>query len=179
MKIIRSKERITKTAEIFTPEWAVEIMLDNIDNSVFKDGTKTFADIACGDGNILVGILKRRLARGVPPELAIYTLYGFDIMADNIQLAKLRLSEIAVAAGGSPETIDTFLDHNIRCVENTLTYDFDSLEPCEITPKMYRGSITQRASGSYLVRHKEMNQFQDKSLISAQLFLLEHFPQRA
>jgi ubiquinone/menaquinone biosynthesis C-methylase UbiE len=128
---VKSKERVTKNQEIFTPKWVVDKMLDEVSVEVFKNKDKTFADIACGDGNILVGILERRLQSGIDPETALYTLHGFDIMEDNVDMARNRLKSIALGSGQplNETTVDLILLNNIKVVDSSLTYDFDTHNP--------------------------------------------------
>ena len=90
----KRKERKKQTAEDFTPLWLVDEMLDKLEETSptsFTDPTKTFLDPACGNGNMLIQILKRRLQRGVDPMDNIKTIYGCDIMQENIWEAKCRM----------------------------------------------------------------------------------------
>jgi len=86
----RSKERIKRTAEVFTPPELVEEILNKLPSKVWRKG-KTFIDPACGNGNFLVAVLTRKLKRGHPPLEALQSIYGTDIMLDNIQECRMRL----------------------------------------------------------------------------------------
>lgn len=90
-KIHRSKERIKQTGEIFTPLPLVDEILDKLPPEVFTDPNKTFLDPACGDGNFLIRVLHRKLHNGHDPVKALSTIYGVDIMPDNITQCKARL----------------------------------------------------------------------------------------
>ena len=90
-------ERKGKTAEDFTPSWLVNQMLDKLIHyapNYFTDPTKTFLDPAAGNGNMLVEVLKRKLANNHSPLQALNTTYGCDIMKDNIQECRERLLNI-------------------------------------------------------------------------------------
>lgn len=92
-RIIRKKQ----TAEIFTPPKLVNEMIDKLveyGKESVTDEDKTFLDPACGNGNILVEVLKRKLSLGHNPSIALSTLYGCDIMSDNIRECRLRLLAI-------------------------------------------------------------------------------------
>ncbi len=89
--INRTKERIKQTGEVFTPLELVDEILDKLPPEVFTDPTKTFLDPACGDGNFLVCVLDRKLKNGHKPVDALSTIYGVDIMPDNIRQCKARL----------------------------------------------------------------------------------------
>ena len=49
----RREKRKKETAEVFTPAWMVEEMLDKMPDEIWQEG-KTFIDSSCGNGNILV-----------------------------------------------------------------------------------------------------------------------------
>jgi type I restriction-modification system DNA methylase subunit len=61
MSLVKSKQRVADYGEVFTPAWMVQAMLD-----LMKDETKRidsrFLKPACGSGNLIVQILKRKLA---------------------------------------------------------------------------------------------------------------------
>ena len=101
---IKSKERVRTRGEVFTAAREVNAMLDLV-----KDETEnidaTFLEPACGDGNFLDEVLRRKLAvckkrygkSAADYEkmsfLACTTLYGVDIMADNVARCRERLFE--------------------------------------------------------------------------------------
>ena len=93
--IIRSKERIRQTAEFFTPPPLVNQMLDDLTSAAkgkcWTDPAKTFLDPACGDGNFLVAIVRRKIANGSTAQEALATTYGVDIMPDNVREARKRV----------------------------------------------------------------------------------------
>ena len=89
----RRKNRRKKTAEFFTPPSLVNEMLDKLPKEVWREG-KTFCDPACGNGEFLVWVLLRKLAKGHKPLDALKTIYGVDIMSDNIEECRKRLLKI-------------------------------------------------------------------------------------
>ena len=118
----RDKLRIKQTAEIFTPTWQVQEILDKIEllnNDTFTDETKTFIDSTCGDGQFLSEVVIRKMERnGCTLEKALSTTYGVELMEDNVELCKKRL------AGPNPtQEILDILDKNIVC-NDALTYDY-------------------------------------------------------
>lgn len=62
----------------------------------------------CGNGNFLVEIARRKLAAGMTPEQAASTMFGIDILPDNIEESIERLLEIL------PGTREIF-EKNIVC----------------------------------------------------------------
>jgi len=103
--VTKSKERIKKTGEVFTPQWLVDQMLDELPQDLFVDPEKTFIDPACGDGNILVRVLRRKIEGGSTPLQALQTTYGVDLMEDNIQKCRRRLFSVAFEYDKSPNSL--------------------------------------------------------------------------
>ena len=91
---IKSKKRVKALGEVFTPKQLVDEMLDSVPLTVWKDKEQTFIDPACGSGNFLIRILSKRLENGVPYEDALSTLYGVDIMRDNVDDCHQRLIQV-------------------------------------------------------------------------------------
>ena len=87
----RDKLRVKATGEVFTPTPLVQEILDNISLDQFTDPTKTFLDNSCGDGQFLGEVLIRKMENGSTFEEALNTIYGVDIMIDNVDLCRERL----------------------------------------------------------------------------------------
>lgn len=110
---MRTIERKNKLGEVFTPSELVNNMLDKLPQEEIIDPTKTVGDIAgCGNGNFLIEVLNRRIKAGVKHMDAIKTIYGVDIMEDNIQECKERL-----AMGSKSKRVWKILDKNIICAD--------------------------------------------------------------
>lgn len=105
MSQIKSKERVVERGEVFTAEREVNAMLDLVANECLRPDSR-FLEPACGDGNFLSAILKRKLAelrrkyKNSPRDyermaiVAIGSLYGVDIMNDNVEVCRERLYNI-------------------------------------------------------------------------------------
>ncbi len=89
----RRQDRLKQTAEVFTPNFLINKMLDKLPQEVWKKG-KTFCDPACGNGNFLIWVLIRKNERNHTPLEALRCLYGVDIMQDNIRECRLRLLRV-------------------------------------------------------------------------------------
>jgi hypothetical protein len=93
----RRRARKKSSAEDFTPLSLVNEILDRLsiesNNSVWQED-KTFIDPAAGNGNFLIEVLKRKLNKGHDPLKALSTIYGADIMLDNINECRLRLIKV-------------------------------------------------------------------------------------
>ena len=61
-KLIKSKHRVQKHGEVFTPAWMVQKMLDTPGvKEACENVSATFLEPAAGDGNFLLAILERKL----------------------------------------------------------------------------------------------------------------------
>ena len=112
----RDKVRTKQTAEVFTPTPLVQDVLDQLPQSVFSDATKTFLDNSCGDGQFLSEVLIRKMEHGSTFEQALSTIYGVDLMEDNVTLCRDRLL-------CGQEQYRHIVEQNIVC-HDALTYDY-------------------------------------------------------
>ena len=87
----RDQLRVKATGEVFTPTPLVQEMLEQIPIEQFTDPTKTFLDNSCGDGQFLGEVLIRKMENGSTFEQALSTIYGVDLMQDNVDLCRERL----------------------------------------------------------------------------------------
>lgn len=107
MSLVKSKQRVADHGEVFTPEWLVEAMLDLVKGETERIDSR-FLEPACGDGNFLVKILRRKLG-AVELEysqsdfeqqhyslLAVMCIYGIELLTDNI--AECRANLLAIFA---------------------------------------------------------------------------------
>jgi transcriptional regulator with XRE-family HTH domain len=103
--LIKSKQRVTDHGEVFTPPWLVEKMLDLVKGETERIDSK-FLEPACGSGNFLVPILKRKLAaveakygrsefeKSHFALLALTSLYGIELLADNIAECRANMLDV-------------------------------------------------------------------------------------
>jgi len=114
--IERDKLRIKSSGEVFTPTPLVQEMLDQLPLEVFTDPEKTFLDNSCGDGQFLSEVLIKKMENGATFEQALSTIYGVDLMPDNVQLCRDRLL-------CGQERLRHIVEKNIVC-HDALTYDY-------------------------------------------------------
>ena len=112
----RDRTRIKATGEVFTPTPLVQEVLDQLPSVIFTDSTKTFIDPACGDGQLLSEALIRKLENGIAFETALASIYGVDMMQDNVDLCRERLL-------CGREDLRHIVERNIVC-HDALTYDY-------------------------------------------------------
>lgn len=115
-EISKDRNRIKALGEVFTPTDLVNIVLDNIQTQDFNDPKKTFIDSMCGDGQFLVEILKRKLKNGIDHETALHTIFGIDIMPDNVKMCQDRLL-------CGREDLRHIVEKNIVCADS-LEYNY-------------------------------------------------------
>lgn len=101
-KQIISKERVVDHGEVFTNKREVNAMLDLIKQETERIDSR-FLEPACGTGNFLVEILERKLnvveTRYKKSQLefernaitAVSSIYGVDILEDNVEACRDRL----------------------------------------------------------------------------------------
>lgn len=101
----KSKERVRERGEVFTNEREVKAMCDLVKDETERIDSR-FLEPACGDGNFLAEILSRKLEvvkRKYKKStldyeknavLAISSVYGVDIMQDNVIACRDRLFNI-------------------------------------------------------------------------------------
>lgn len=135
-KQIKSKERVADHGEVYTAEREVNAMLDLVKQETERIESR-FLEPACGNGNFLAEILRRKLDvvkakyRRSRPEyekysvLAVSSIYGVDLLDDNVKECQERLFVIwykeytAVckddAMPDCEEAVRFILQHNILC----------------------------------------------------------------
>lgn len=114
----RNQLRVKSTGEVFTPTELVHKMLEKIPAGKFQDPTKTFLDNSCGDGQFLGEVLIRKMEIGSTFEQSLSTIYGVDLMIDNVDLCRERL----LCGSKDPKHI-AIVEQNIQC-QNALTYGY-------------------------------------------------------
>jgi len=114
--IDRDRLRVKATGEVFTPTPLVQEILDQLPQDLFQDPTKTFCDPSCGDGQFLGEVIIRKMENGSTFEQALSTIYGIDIMQDNIDLCRERLL-------CGREDLKEIVHKNIVCAD-ALEYDY-------------------------------------------------------
>lgn len=102
---VKSKQRVADYGEVFTAEREVKAMCDLVKDETERIDSR-FLEPACGEGAFLIEILRRKLAvvrkkysRSITDYeknslLAVSSLYGVDILADNAKACRERLFEI-------------------------------------------------------------------------------------
>ena len=113
--IKRSKERIMKTGEIFTPPELVTMMLKDVEEEIFQNSKTTFVDPSSGDGNLLSSLKTKLLQYHSKDHVLNHMLYAVELMPDNHKEMCERLG------------VD--INHPHYVCHDALTYDYSFGEP--------------------------------------------------
>ena len=121
--IDRNNLRVKATGEVFTPTKLVNEILDKHPTELFIDPKKTVIDPSCGDGQFLGEALIRKVENGIDFEQALSTIYGVDLMQDNVDLCRERLL-------CGQEHLRPIVEQNIVCADALrYHYRFDGTDP--------------------------------------------------
>lgn len=105
MVSIKSKQRVRDHGEVFTPDFIVNDMLDLVKQEAERISSR-FLEPACGTGNFMASILKRKLfvvkkyykRSQLDYEknslIAVASIYGIDLLKDNVKEAQDILYKI-------------------------------------------------------------------------------------
>ncbi len=114
---VKSKKRVADHGEVFTPAWMVEAMLDLVKDETQRIDSR-FLEPACGSGNFLVPIIRRKLAavelrygrsdfeRRHYALLAVMCVYGIELLPDNIAECRANVLEALAEYLGLDEADD-------------------------------------------------------------------------
>ena len=104
-KQVKSKKRVADHGEVFTNEREVNAMLDLVKNETERIDSR-FLEPACGNGNFLAEVLRRKLKvvdqryGNIQMDweryavIAVSSIYGVDILEDNAKECRERLYTI-------------------------------------------------------------------------------------
>ena len=192
---VKSRQRVTDHGEVFTAQREVNAMLDLVKQETERIDSR-FLEPACGDGNFLAEILRRKLnavdARYKKSAadyekyavMAVTSIYGVDILQDNVEECRNRLFEIWNGAYTAEckgecreevrEAVHFILERNVLC-GNALTLrkvnaaGEDTEEPIIFSEWVFTGESSVRRSDYRL--DVLMNENPDKNQYHSQLSL--------
>jgi len=149
---IKSRQRVAQHGEVFTNPREVNAMLDLVRDESFRLDSR-FLEPACGDGNFLIEILRRKLSKieNIKSQtewefkslIAVGSCYGIELLEDNAEACRERLYREVVGQmdrigdlGDYGKSLRYMLQKNIVCGD-ALTYRTVGGKPitfCEWTP---------------------------------------------
>lgn len=107
MKLIKSKSRVRKHGEVFTPDWMVKMMLSEPGiQAKIKDIRATFFEPSVGEGAFVTEILHQKLnhideisnkSDWIENALwVVASIYGIELLTDNLIIAKHNLVNVLI-----------------------------------------------------------------------------------
>ena len=134
MSLVKSKQRMSDHGEVFTPSWMVEDMLDLVKDETERIDAR-FLEPACGSGNFLVQILRRKLTavelkygnsnfeRQHYALLGLMCIYGVELLADNIAECRANILDMFAEYLNLDEADDLYLAAAHVLAENVMHGD--------------------------------------------------------
>lgn len=134
MSLVKSKQRVADHGEVFTPPWMVEAMLDLVKGETERIDSR-FLEPACGSGNFLVEILRRKLAaveikygkcdfeKRHYALFGLMCIYGVELLPDNIVECRNHLLEIFAGYLGLDQADDLYLAASFVLAQNLVHGD--------------------------------------------------------
>lgn len=136
-QLIKSKTRVRKYGEVFTPNWIVKKMLSepSIQEKI-KDLNATFLEPSSGEGAFLTELVSQRMdyidkldsdnwqynvLRGLS------TIYGIELLDDNLKIARKAM-------------IDIVEDHYIQLYGLLIDYEFIDLAKSIVEKNIVQGN---------------------------------------
>jgi hypothetical protein len=103
--LVKSRQRVADHGEVFTTSWMVQDMLDLVKDESERIDSR-FLEPACGSGNFLMAVLKRKLStvqskygksefeKRQHALFSLMCIYGIEILGDNVKECRDNLLEI-------------------------------------------------------------------------------------
>ena len=158
MNLVKSKQRVADHGEVFTPPWMVEAMLDLVKPETERINAR-FLEPACGSGNFIVQILRRKLAavdgKYGPSDferrhyalLGLMCIYGIELLADNIDECRANVLEVFANYLQLDETDDLYRAASYVLQQNLVHGD-------ALTMRDHNGQAITFAEWGYLGKGK-------------------------
>ncbi len=165
---IKSRDRVANHGEVFTDSNLVNAMLDLVDDESRRIDSRVL-EPACGSGNFLVEILYRKLDQVQKKHgrsefenrhyslLAVMSIYGIELLPDNIAECRLNVLEVLCAHLKIDQT-----DPLVKAASYVLSQNL--VHGDAMTMKNHEGKVIEFAEWAYLGKGKYKRR--DFSLIS-------------
>ena len=116
--------------EFFTPYSIVKKMCDKISEEDWSNPDKTFCEPCFGNGQFVIYIIWNRLQHGIDWKTALETLFGVELMQDNVYETHGRIIKLFDALGidyDEDVAMDIMLN-NLVC-SDFFTWNFEEWRP--------------------------------------------------
>lgn len=173
--LVKSKQRVADHGEVFTPAWMVEAMLDLVKGETERIDSR-FLEPACGSGNFLVQVLRRKLAaveltygrsefeRRHYALLGLMCIYGIELLPDNMAECRENLLELFAEYLGLNAEEDLY-----RAAANVLAHNL--VQGDALTMRAHDGQPITFAEWGYLGKGRfQRRDFRFDSLTQSSAF---------
>lgn len=139
-EVIKSRARVKALGEVFTQPREVIAMLDLIPIDQYRNPLSTWMEPACGTGNFLIEIIKRKLSHTTGDKhtyalKCLSSLYGIDISPENVLESRDRLYRYLLLTVQCDDLTD-FLKQATAILKANIQVG-NSLKPKDITIMEY------------------------------------------
>src|ERR1700678_788543 len=144
--LIKSAKRVHDLGEVFTPDFLVERMLDQFPPDAWLP-KKNWLEPTCGNGQFILGVLRRKLSHGHLLLRALDTTFGCDIMPDNISECHIRIyQEIVLPRAKNVERWQAacLVENNIRPTKDSLKEDFTKWQRFADLPQSHQDGMRRK-----------------------------------
>jgi hypothetical protein len=183
MTSIKSKQRVADHGEVFTPPWMVEAMLDLVKDETDRIDSR-FLEPACGSGNFLVQILRRKLGavelkygrsdfeRRHFSLLALMSIYGIELLPDNIAECRENMLEILAEYLTLDESDDLYRAASYVLSQNLIHGDALTMRTHDGKPIVFAEWGYLGKAGKFQRRDFRLESLAQSSTFSAEASLL-------
>ena len=140
----KSSECNKGSQEYFTPYSIVKRMCDKIPDEDWADPTKTFLESSFGNGQFVVYIVWNRIQHGVDWETTLKTLYGVELMTDNVLECHDRVIDLLTKLNidFDEHTARKIMKENLVC-SDFFKWDFEQWRPIKENTKKSKNYQTK------------------------------------
>lgn len=122
------------TQEFFTPYSLVKKMCEMVSEDDWKDPEKTFLDPCMGNGQFIIYVIYRRLMVGIELYDVLKTVYGVELMPDNVKSVYERIYNLldSMQIEYDKAKVKRIMKKNLVC-SDFFKWDFEHWKPIEET----------------------------------------------
>lgn len=184
MSLVKSKQRVADHGEVFTPAWMVDAMLDLVKEESERIDSR-FLEPACGSGNFLVQVLRRKLVavehkfgksdfeKRHYALLGLMCIYGIELLDDNIAECRDNMLEILADYLNIDESDDLYLAASFVLSQNLVHGDAMTMRTGEGDPITF-AEWGYLGRGKYQRRDFRLDVLTGSSSFSAEGSLFAH-----
>ena len=118
------------TAEYFTPYSIVKRMCDKVSDEDWSDPDNTFLEPSFGSGQFIIYMIYNRLQHGIDWRTALSTMWGVELMEDNVAECKQRVCDMLtqLCDDFNEDEARVIMDNNFVC-SDFFKWNFEEWRP--------------------------------------------------